>query len=95
MRCEAIGYKMSYQIIIKRQAQRKLKKLSKDTRARIAEKIYLLGINPNSKCLDIKKLSGEKYFRLRVGDWRIIFDRDDTLMVIAIEKLKSRGDVYK
>jgi mRNA interferase RelE/StbE len=44
---------------------------------------------------DIKKLQGEPYFRLRVGKWRIIFDRDDEIKIIAIEKIKSRGDVYK
>ena len=43
---------------------------------------------------DIKKLKGyEKLYRLRIGDWRIIFsyaDRD----VILIEEVEPRGDVY-
>ncbi|MFI4919436.1 MAG: type II toxin-antitoxin system RelE/ParE family toxin, partial [Legionellales bacterium] len=42
-----------------------------------------------------KKLQGESYFRLRVGQWRVIFDRTDELKIISIEKIKSRGDVYK
>ncbi len=33
--------------------------------------------------------------RLRVGSWRVIFDRQDELKVIAIEKIKPRGDAYK
>jgi mRNA interferase RelE/StbE len=61
----------------------------------MTEKIVLLGTDPDSPNLDIKKLQGEPYFRLRVGQWRIIFDRDDEIRIISIEKIKSRGDVYK
>jgi mRNA interferase RelE/StbE len=45
--------------------------------------------------LDIKKLQGELYFRLRVGSWRIIFDRDYQVKIISIEKIKPRGGAYK
>lgn len=54
-----------------------------------------LGINPDNPLLDIKPLQGQVYLRLRVGNWRIIFDRDDEIKIIEIEKIKSRGDVYK
>jgi mRNA interferase RelE/StbE len=30
-----------------------------------------------------------------VGGWRVIYDRDDAVRVIAIEKIKPRGDAYK
>ncbi|MGV3740332.1 MAG: type II toxin-antitoxin system RelE family toxin [Gammaproteobacteria bacterium] len=55
----------------------------------------LLGKNPEHSSLDIKKLQGEPYFRLRVGQWRIIFDKDNEVKIISIEKIKPRGDVYK
>lgn len=45
--------------------------------------------------LDIKKLEGEPFWRLRVGGWRVIFDRQDEVRIIAIEKIKPRGDAYK
>jgi len=45
--------------------------------------------------LDIKKLEGEPCFRLRVGNWRVIFERHDNVKIIAIEKIKPRGDAYK
>jgi len=46
--------------------------------------------------LDIKAMKGEeKLFRLRVGDWRVIYSRDDTVRIIGIEKIGARGDVYK
>ena len=86
---------MTYTIIIKRQAKKKLQSLSKVERIRIAEKIELLGQNPDSSELDIKPLEGEPYYRLRVGSWRVIFDRQDEVKIIAIEKIKPRGDAYK
>lgn len=72
-----------------------LQSAPRSDRNRITEKIVLLGLNPDNPCLDIKKLQGEPYFRLRVGGWRVIFDRDDAVRIISIEKIKSRGDVYK
>ncbi len=54
-----------------------------------------LGRNPDDDALDIKKLEGSPYFRLRVGSWRVIFERQDTIRIIAVEKIKPRGDAYK
>ena len=86
---------MPYTLVIKRQAAKKLESLPRTERFRIAEKIELLGFNPDHPELDTKKLEGEPYFRLRVGNWRIIYDRQDAVKVIAIEKIKPRGDAYK
>jgi mRNA interferase RelE/StbE len=86
---------VSYTLLIKKQAKKTLQNLSRSDRNRITEKIMLLGGNPDSLTLDIKKLQGEPYFRLRVGKWRIIFDRDNNIKIISIEKIKSRGDAYK
>ena len=87
---------MPYTVKIRRPAKRKLRSLSRPERQRIAEKIHKLGLNPNDEELDVKKLEGEEgLFRLRVGGWRVIFDRQDELKVIAIEKIKPRGDAYK
>jgi mRNA interferase RelE/StbE len=86
---------MNYTILIKKQAKKKLQTLSGTDRLRITEKIVLLAKNPDDKNLDIKRLEGEPYYRLRIGKWRIIFDRQDAINIIAIEKIKPRGDVYK
>jgi len=86
---------VTYTLLIKKQAKKILQSVPRPDRNRITEKIVLLGANPDSPSLDIKKLQGEPYFRLRVGGWRIIFDRADEVKIISIEKIKSRGDVYK
>ena len=86
---------MGYKIVIKKQARKKLLNLPNQPRHRIAEKIEWLGKDPDDSRLDIKKLAGQPHYRLRVGDWRIIFDRDDYIKIISIEALKPRGDAYK
>ncbi len=86
---------MTYTVVIRRQAQKKLQSLSRTERNRIAEKIHQLGIDPDDAALDVKRFQGEPFFRLRVGDWRVIFERQDALRIISVERIKPRGDAYK
>jgi mRNA interferase RelE/StbE len=86
---------MRYSLLIKKQAKKVLESLARTDRNRIAEKIKCLGENPDDSSLDIKRLQGEPYYRLRVGQWRIIYDRDDEIKIIAVEKIKPRGGAYK
>ena len=86
---------MPYTIKIKRQAGKKLASISKPERDAITEKITVLGQDPDDESLDTKKLAASPYRRLRVGSWRVIYDRHDDLKIIAIEKIKPRGDAYK
>ncbi|OGT49977.1 MAG: plasmid stabilization protein [Gammaproteobacteria bacterium RIFCSPHIGHO2_12_FULL_38_11] len=86
---------MRYTLLIKKQAKKTLQSLARTDRNRIAEKITLLGENPDNPILDIKPLQGEPYYRLRVWQWRIILDKDDEVKIIAIEKIKPRGGAYK
>lgn len=51
--------------------------------------------NPQRKDIDILRLQGRQGFRLRSGDWRIIFDQDDEIREIEILRIGPRGDIYK
>ena len=42
---------------------------------------------------DVKKLTGQIYYRLRVGDFRVLFTRDGH--IIEVSKIDNRGQVYK
>ena len=86
---------MPYSIVMRRQAQKKLQSVPRDERIRLTEKINQLGHNPDDPALDTKRLYGVPLYRLRVGNWRIIYDRQDAVQIIAIEKIKPRGDAYK
>ena len=86
---------MPYAIQIRRQAQKKLASLPEGERERLVLKIKALGNNPDDQALDAKKLTASPFWRLRVGSWRVIYDRQDALKIIAIEAIKPRGNAYK
>lgn len=44
---------------------------------------------------DIKKLNGHNLYRLRVGNYRILYMIDEEIRLINIENIDNRGDVYK
>lgn len=75
------------QIIYSKQAAKFLGRQDKPTRDRIKNAIDCL---PNG---DVKKLQGKDGYRLRVGDYRVIFDSDG--YVVLIIKIGSRGQIYK
>ena len=86
---------MTYTVRIKKQAKKTLDNLPHKLKSRIAEKIYKLGYNPDDINLDVRPLTNSDFLRLRVGSWRIVFSKDDSIKVISIEKIKPRGDIYK
>lgn len=70
-----------------KQAEKFLKRQDSVTRNRIRNAIHNL---PSG---DVKKLQGRNGYRLRVGNYRIIFDRDGN--VLYIERIDNRGQIYK
>lgn len=70
-----------------KQAIKFLKKQDVPTRKRIVSAINAL---PSG---DVKKLQGVNGYRLRVGDFRVIFDKNGD--VLWIERIENRGQVYK
>lgn len=86
---------MPYRVEIKRQARQKLKSLPRPDRLRVTDAIDELAVNPDTTRLDVKPMEGMDLYRLRVGAWRVIYARHDSLRIISIEKIGARGDVYK
>lgn len=70
-----------------KQAIKFLKKQPPNISQRIRNAIQLLPAG------DVKKLLGRSSYRLRVSDYRVIFDRDGN--VLYIEKIDNRGQVYR
>lgn len=80
---------MTYKIEIEKKAQKFILKQTKDKMKLIYKAIYKL---PNG---DIKPLQGHKgYYRLRVGEYRIIYTKDDTKLVICVVDAGNRGQIY-
>ena len=82
---------MSYKIIIEKPAQKFILKQPPQQQKRLLAAIKGL---PNSG--DIKPLKGKSgFFRLRVGDYRIIYTVDNGLLIVYVIAAGNRGDIYK
>ena len=79
-----------YNIIWKEGVLRDLEKLEKSIASRIYKKVGELSKDPSSK--DIKKLKGLDTYRLRVGDYRVLFDIDKDNIIIL--KISHRKKIY-
>jgi len=84
---------MSYQIEIKKSAEREYKNLEKVIKERIKTAILDLGKNP--KPSGYKKLQNIDGYRIRVGKYRILYAIDEELKKVDITAIGHRKDVYR
>jgi len=76
---------MSYQVEITPAAQRQIKKLPLDVQQRIIERLEALAVEPRPP--RVVKLEGEEsLYRVRVGDYRIVYKIEDDILLILIVK---------
>ena len=78
-----------------KEARKVLKSLPADTARIIREKIEHLAVEPFAVNNNVKKLAGRPGYRLRVGDWRVIYEIQDQRVVILVLAIGPRGGVYQ
>jgi mRNA interferase RelE/StbE len=79
----------------RRQARNYLARLPLKIKLVIVNNLHELAANPDSPSLDIDVLKGRKGIRLRVGQYRVIYTRQDDQLIIEVVKIRPRGDIYK
>ena len=84
-----------YQLKYRRQARNYLARLPFKIKSRIVDKLHEIQNNADDPALDIDKLKGESGYRLRVGQYRIIYTRYEDQLIIEVVKIRPRGDIYK
>ena len=84
---------MSYQIRINRSAEKELDALQSNLRARIVDRLLQLEENPRPS--RVKKLQGQEAYRLRVGDYRILYTINDAEQLVIIYAIGHRREVYR
>jgi len=83
---------MSYQVELRPAAIRALKNIDHQDRDRIRGAIALLSEDPRPP--GAKALRNRPGFRVRVGDYRILYTIDDSVLIVAVITLGHRRDVY-
>lgn len=83
-----------YTIQFTRQAIKALRKMSAHEAAFIRSKIRELAVNPFA-VPNVKNLVERPGYRLRIGDWRVIFEVAQDELVISILKIAQRGGAYR
>ena len=84
-----------YRIVFTKQANRALRKMSRNTARLIREKLDQLAEDPYARNPNLTRLQGRPGYRLRVGDWRVIYELEDDRLVILVLKIAPRGEVYR
>ncbi len=83
----------SYTIEFTRSAEKDLRKLDRQIIPRVLSAIEDLQTDPRP--VQSRKLVGSDHtHRIRVGDYRVIYNIEDTLLVVSIERIRHRKDAY-
>lgn len=84
---------MKYTVFIERYAQKQIMRLDKKVIPVIKFAIASLADNPRP--YGYKKLKGEDAYRIRVGDYRIIYEIDDYRIIVTVVSVGHRKNIYK
>ncbi len=82
-----------YSIEVKKSAAKEIERLPRRDLSPILHKIHSLADNPRPH--GCEKLSGQNQYRLRCGDYRILYTIEDKVLIVFIIKIGHRKDVYR
>jgi mRNA interferase RelE/StbE len=90
---DAKGKKPEYTVLILPSAQKQLNKLPNAIATRIEDKMMELEQDPRPP--GCKKLKGRDAYRIRIGDYRVIYEIHDGRLVVTVITIGHRRDVYE
>jgi len=83
-----------YKLYLERAAERDLKRLSTENFHRLITEIKMLAKEPRPP--GARKITGSKDdWRIRVGDWRVVYEIDNKQKVVRIMRVRLRREVYR
>lgn len=83
----------NYRVVVASSAIRELRTIPKKDRQRIGSRLQSLGRDPRPP--GHEKLAGQNRYRVRQGDYRIVYTIDDPAEMVDIVKVGHRKDVYR
>ena len=83
-----------YQVLLARSAEKDLSKVPSEVHGRLIAAIQGLGNNPRPA--GSRKLAGTKSdWRIRVGDYRVIYEITDSVRIVFINRVRHRREAYR
>ena len=84
---------MKYEVLIEKAALKELSKIPPKEQSRIITTIKSLSKEPRP--IGVKKLTGREAWRIRVGNYRIIYEIQDNKLVILVVHIGHRKNIYR
>ena len=84
---------MKFQVILPRSVQKELDRLPDEIARRIL--IRLAGLETDPRPADVKKLKGRDAWRIRVGDYRVIYEIHDRILQVIVITVGHRREIYR
>jgi len=86
----------AYRVEFVKSAKKEFDRLSRRIQDRLLEALSVLSQNPFSELLRFKKLKGaDSLYRIRVGDYRVVYEIRNEVLLILVIKIGHRKDVYR
>lgn len=83
-----------YQVALARSARKELERLGQSLRTRVLQRIEALASDPRPG--GCQKLQGaDDLWRIRIGDYRVIYAIDDSRRLVDVSTIRHRSDVYR
>jgi mRNA interferase RelE/StbE len=83
-----------YRVLLERAAEKVLARLSAESHDRVIAAIQALATNPRPP--GCRKLAGSKHdWRIRVGDYRVVYEIADGIRVVRVNRVRHRREVYR
>jgi mRNA interferase RelE/StbE len=83
-----------YKVVTTKSFDNSLTKLPANWRKRIVTKVKEVAADPYAPNNNLKRLQGRDGYRLRIGDWRVIYELHDDRLVMLVLEVGPRGGVY-
>lgn len=83
----------SYELVFKRSVAKDLRRLSNNDVAKLVERMHALAADPRPP--GCEKLSGMERYRVRQGDYRIVYEIQQSRLIVLVVKVAHRKHVYK
>jgi len=83
-----------YRVVTTKSFDKALARLPLNWQKRIVAKVKEVAVDPYTPNNNLTKLQGRDGYRLRVGDWRIIYELQDERLVMLVLDMGPRGDIY-